>query len=100
MDHEQMVRLIEQQGPQKVGAMIHNPIHVGFDAGINVTDWQVQVISGAAMFVRFPKGAHDVPPESAILCVNANQTNRAEYDEMAAGAGYPVTVLMTPQAPF
>lgn len=94
MTREQVLNLIKERGAFEVGNAIAN-LYPQLWEGWDLTDWRTATTSGALYIYRMGEGN---VVKDAILCVNALEAKRKEWETLAYAStdGHPevVTVLM------
>lgn len=124
MNRDQFASLIRGRGMAAVTDAIQGGsiIAAALGDGLNLTDWHMQQTGGAVLFVRTEATDEPAPilpripsgrdlgnseqmarrPVEGVLVVNAPESDRATWEQIAAssGAEYPVLVLMAPGGVF
>lgn len=100
MDRAALVRLIREHGPLVMGREIADGgVHGALTHGWDLTTWYVR--SGPGWFLFYRGRDRRMTDEPRVLCVNAGEERRAEFEAAVADADADTLVLMCPiEIPF
>jgi hypothetical protein len=94
MNTQQLAALLQAAGLQAVAEAIRNPAAQALH-GWDLTRWRTESVAGAVLFVHLDDaGLIDDTPR--VLVVNAPETDRATWEELAKGHETDVTILLLP----
>lgn len=97
MTQEQLIALIQARGLDYVNRGFRDAgLKAALDDGLDLTNWEHRQVAGAVLLyqVEHQNGQSIITDGPRILCVHGPESDRAQWETIAADSDAPTTVLM------